>query len=222
MTNPIRCAAAASLTCLLGTVFLTGCRIDEHKNANGKSDNVDISTPFGSMHVKGNDAADTAAIGLSAYPGAVPVKDDDGKGNDAADINMSFGDFHLGVKAASFQTTDQPEKVLAFYRKDLAKKFGDVIECKGDQTIGSPVKTSQGLTCADKDKNHITAGAPNSKGIQIHGGGTSSDDNLELRAGSQQHQHIVGVEAKNGGTKIGLVALDLPGHLGDHDSKDSE
>jgi hypothetical protein len=216
--NPAsRTFVAASLTCML----LTGCRIDEHKNANGKSDNVDISTPFGSMHVKGNDAADTAAIGITAYPGAVPVKDDDGKGNDAADINLSFGDFHLGVKAASFQTSDQPDKVLAFYRKDLSKKFGDVIECKGDQTIGSPAKTSQGLTCADKDKNHVTAGAPDSKGVHIHGG-NSSDDNLELRAGSQQHQHIVGVEAKNGGTKIGLVALDLPGHLGDHDSKDSE
>jgi hypothetical protein len=31
--------------------------------------------------------------------------------------------------------------------------------------------------------------------------------------------HIVGIEPKDGGTKIGLVALDLPGH---HDSGDSE
>jgi hypothetical protein len=218
MTTASCTLVAASLTCIL----LVGCRVDEHKTADGKNDNVDISTPFGSMHVKGNDAVDTAATGLTPYPGAVPVKDDDGKNSGSADVNLSFGDFHLGVKATSFQTTDQPDKVLAFYRKDLSKKFGDVIECRGDQTIGSPARTSQGLTCKDKDENHITAGAPDSKGDQIHGGRGSSEDNLELRAGSAQHQHIVGVEAKNGGTKIGLVALDLPGHLGDHDSKDSE
>jgi hypothetical protein len=34
---------------------------------------------------------------------------------------------------------------------------------------------------------------------------------LELKAGSQQHQHIVGIDAQGGGTKIELVALDLPG-----------
>jgi len=217
MNIAIRSISTVSLACLL----LSGCRVDEHKNADGKNDNVDISTPFGSMHVKGNDAVDTAAIGLMPYPGAVPVKDDEGKNDGSADVNLSFGNFHLGVKATSFQTPDQPDKVLAFYRKDLAK-FGDVIECRGDKTIGTPTRTAQGLTCADKDNNHISTDDSHSKGIQIHGGGTSSDDNLELRAGSQQHQHIVGVEAKNGGTKIGLVALDLPSHLDNHDDKDSE
>jgi hypothetical protein len=210
----LRSAAAASLACLL----FSGCRISEHTGDNGKKDNVDISTPFGSMHVKGNDAVDTASIGISAYPGAVPVKDDDGKNGGSADVNLSFGDFHLGVKATSFQTSDQPDKVLAFYRKDMAH-FGAVIECRGDKTIGTPARTADGLTCADKDNNHISTSDSHSKGVQIHGSGISSDDNLELRAGSQQHQHIVGVEAKNGGTKIGLVALDLPTM---HDGKDSE
>jgi hypothetical protein len=210
----LRSAAAASLACVL----FTGCRISENKNVDGKKDNVDISTPFGSMHVKGSDTVDTAAIGMSAYPGAVAVKDDDGKNSGSADVNLSFGDFHLGVKATSFQTTDQPDKVLAFYRKDMAH-FGDIIECRGNATIGTPAKTSQGLTCKDKDNNHISTDDTHSKGVQIHGGGVSSDDNLELRAGSPQHQHIVGVEAKNGGTKIGIVALDLPTV---HEGKDSE
>jgi hypothetical protein len=210
----LRSAATASLACLL----FTGCRVSEHTVENGKKDNVDISTPFGSMHVKGGDTVDTGALGISAYPGAVPVKDDDGKNDGSADVNLSFGDFHLGVKATSFQTSDQPDKVLAFYRKDLAH-FGDIIECRGNKTVGSPAKTSQGLTCADKDTNHISTDDEHSKGIQIHGGGVSSSDGLELRVGSQQHQHIVGVEAKNGGTKIGLVALDLPTI---HDGKDSE
>ena len=184
--------------------LLAGCDISHRKHDNG--DNVRIGTPFGSMHIKTDNDANIAGLGLSTYPGAVPLKDHDGKDKDAADINLNFGDFHLGVKAASFQTSDPPDKVEAFYRKDMAH-YGEVIECRGDKTVGEPARTSQGLTCRDNDNGHH----------ELH----VSDDhnNPELRAGSPEHQHIVGIEPKDGGTKIGLVALDLPGH---HDQSDSE
>jgi hypothetical protein len=201
--RPLTAAALAlgTLTCLP----LTGCHVHTDKNGNGG--NVDIGTPFGSMQVKTNDTADTAAIGLSAYPGAVPVKEND-KNSNSADINMSFGGFHLGVKAAAFQTTDPQEKVLAFYRKDLGR-YGDVIECKGSSTVGQPARTSQGLSCSEAEHAHIS-------------NSDSDGDNIELRAGSAQHQHIVGVEPRDGGTKIGLVALDLPSHLANHGKSDIE
>jgi hypothetical protein len=205
MTPTIRSLVLAPLACLL----LAGCRISEHKN--GGKENVDIGTPFGSMQVKTDNSGDTSAIGLAAYPGAVPVKDEHDNDGNSANINMSFGSFHLGVKAASFQTSDPQDKVLAFYRKDLSQRYGDVIECRGSSVIGSPSRTSQGLTC---DQH-------NQKNVHVR----ESDfdhDNLELRAGSEQHQHIVGLEDRNGGTKIGLVALDLPSHLSNHDGKDSE
>jgi hypothetical protein len=199
----LRLLALAPLACLL----LAGCRVSEHKNGDNKD--VDIQTPFGSTSIKTNGKADVSAIGISPYPGAVPVKDHDSEDDSSnADINLSFGSFHLGVKAASFQTPDQPDKVLAFYRKDLAR-YGDVIECKGDTAVGQPTHTAQGLTCDTKQHNHIST--------HDHSG-----NDLELRAGSEQRQHIVGVEAKDGGTKIGLVALDLPSHLNGHESKDSE
>jgi hypothetical protein len=203
MTRTVRTLVLAPLACLL----LLGCRVSEHKD--GDKENVDIGTPFGSMQVKTNNSGDTSAIGLAAYPGAVPVKDEHDNDGSSANINMSFGSFHLGVKAASFQTPDQQDKVLAFYRKDLSQRYGDVIECRGSSTVGSPSRTSQGLTCDDQKHNHVSTGH-------------SDHDNLELRAGSEQHQHIVGLEDHNGGTKIGLVALDLPSHLSDHDGKDSE
>jgi len=193
----------------LATFLLAGCRIVENKN--GKNDNVAISTPFGSMQVKTNDNADASSIGLAVYPGSVPTKDGDND-HDNADVNMSFGDFHLGVKAATFQTDDSTDKVLAFYRKDLAR-FGDVIECKDNTAIGTPTHTSQGLTCNDKGDHHN----------HIHGS-TSFDtgDGIELRAGSEQRQHIVGVEQKHGSTRIGLVMLNLPTGLNTHDRKDPE
>ena len=190
--------ALSTFACLL----LAGCHVSDHKN--GNNDNVDIGTPFGSMQVKTNNNADTSAIGIAAYPGAVPVKDND-KDSNSADINMSFGGFHLGVKAAGFQTPDSQDKVVAFYKKDLAR-YGDVIECANDTPIGQPTHTSQGLTCDTKHGGHISTG----------------DHGVELRTGSELHQHIVGVESKDGGTKIGLVALDLPSHLSGHGKNDIE
>jgi hypothetical protein len=205
--RPMNRSLAATLVVVTFVCLpLAGCHV--HTDKNGNNGNVDIGTPFGSMQVKTNNEADTSAIGLTAYPGALPVKDDNGKDNDAANVNMSFGSFHLGVKAASFQTADSQARVLAFYRKDLAR-FGDVIECKGTSTIGQPARTSQGLTCDEAGHNHIS-------------NGDSDGNDIELRAGSQQHQHIVGVETRNGGTRIGLVALDLPSHMGNHDDKSVE
>jgi len=190
-----------AVTAAFSAILLSGCRIVDHKDKDGKNDNVAISTPFGSMKVKTNDDADVSSIGLAVYPGAVPAKDGD-KDHDSADVDMSFGDFHLGVKAASFQTSDSTDKVIAFYRGDMAR-YGEVIECKGDHTIGNPTRTSQGLTCADEDDHH-----------HVHG--STSSDGIELRAGSEQRRHIVGVETKDGGTRIGLVMLNLPTGLHSH------
>jgi hypothetical protein len=204
---------ATSLACVL----LAGCHVTE--NDHGDKKDVDIGTPFGSMKVDTGKTADLAAIGITAYPGATPVQD---KGDDSnnANINMSFGSFHLGVKAADFQTSDPTDKVLAFYRKDLGSRYGGAIECSGHNAVGSPARTSQGLTCNDNEGTHIKTGDGHSKGFSITTGDSSS--HLELRAGSPQHLHIVSVEDHDGGTKIGLVVLDLPSHLSDHDSKDSE
>jgi hypothetical protein len=210
MNLTIRTLSVAPLACLL----LSGCRVIEHKD--GNKENVDISVPFGNMHVKTNGTGDTAAIGLTPYPGAVPVKDGKDDDTSSANVDMSFGNFHLGVRAASFQTSDQPDKVLAFYRKDLGR-FGDVIECQNNKPVGNPTHTSQGLTCDDKD--HSQYNVSNTE-HGIHIGDNPSD--RELRAGSGTHQHIVGIQNRNGGTKIGLVALDLPGNLDGHDDKDSE
>jgi len=193
MTQTIRTVAVAPLACLL----LIGCRVSEHKHGDNKD--LDIQTPFGSTSIKTNDAADPAAIGLTAYPGAQPVHDNDSDSN-SADVNMNFGSFHLGVKAAGYETTDSSDKVLAFYRRDLGR-YGDVIECRGRSTIGEPTRTSDGLTCDDDNKVHNTS--------------SSSHDKLELKAGSHQHQHAVSIDSRNGGTHFGLVLIDLPTHSDD-------
>ena len=202
---------AAILLLAAGTV-VCGCRVESHKSGDGNGDDVKIATPFGGMSVKTDDASIVQSTGLPTYPGAVIVKKKDkGDHNDgSADINMSFGSFQLRVKAVSFQTTDSPDKVLNFYKKGLAR-FGTVIQCKDHHPVGSPTRTPDGLDCSDDDR---------------HTNQVKVDDDLsgktELKAGSKQHQHIVGIDADGTGTKFGLVALDLPGHFsfGDKDKKD--
>ncbi len=198
--NKAGCAVAVCLAGLaVGTFALTGCRVDTNKD--GDHQNVKIDTPFGGMSVKTNDAVVQEGVGLSVYPGSTLTKKKNDKGDDegAADVNLSFGNFKLRVKALSYTTPDSPEKVMAFYRKDMVR-YGAVILCQGKHPVGSPAVTQDGLTCSE-DKN-----------TKIHAGDDDADQ--ELKAGSKLHQHIVGLDPQGSGTKIGLVALDLPGHLG--------
>ncbi len=175
-------------------LLLSSCLVNTHKN--GKSENVDVGTPFGGVHVKTDDAGTLSQTGLTPYPGAVPVKkhNDD---NGSADVNVSFGSFHLGVQAAELQTSDNQDKVISFYRKDMAR-YGAVLLCHGSRTVGSPARTADGLTCSTDQ----------------HG---NDDSETQLRAGSPLRQYIVGIHTEDHGTRIGLVALQLPPQFKDLD-----
>jgi hypothetical protein len=181
-----------SLALFAPVVGLAGCSVQ----GNGQHDNADvkIQTPFGGMKVKTNEAVNTAEIGLASYPGATQIKED--KDNGSADVDMNFGNFHLRVKAAGYHTSDSPEKVKAFYLKDLGR-YGDVLECRNNAPVGKRTKTAEGLTCSDDDEH-----------AQVQA--TSGNKDFELKAGSKLHQHIVSVEKEANGTKFGLVALELP------------
>jgi hypothetical protein len=187
---------------ILGTALASGCRVETDKN--GDNNNVKIATPFGGMQVKTNDSVVLEGIGLPAYPGAVLVKKD--KDNGAADVNLSFGNFQLRVKAVSYRTTDAPDKVSAFYRKALGR-YGNVIQCASNRAVGTPTATAEGLTCDNEKENHISVDD------QVSG-------KMELKAGSKQHQHIVAIDPEGDGTKFGIVALDLPGRISIGNDKD--
>lgn len=200
---------AGVVTGLLAATVLcaaTGCRFEKKRGGEDQPSDVKFATPFGGMSVKTDANTVQQGVGLSVYPGAVPVqKRGDGHGDGAADVNMSFGSFHLGVKALTYNTPDAPDKVLAFYRKDMTH-YGSVILCRGPQAQGEPARTQDGLGCNNNDHTTIDL---------------DRDHDEELKAGSRQHQHIVSVKPKGSGTEIGLVALDLPGNLGggDEDNK---
>jgi hypothetical protein len=179
---------------------MTGCfRVHVDKDANGEDKNVQVDTPFGGVHVNTNQTS-ASDLGLPAYPGAKLVADDDK--HKSADVHLGFGEWELRIRAVSYGTTDTQNRVAAFYKKALGR-YGDVITCQGHSAVGTPAATSEGLTCADDG---------NGNGVKIdHKDYGTSDDSLELKAGSKRHQHIVGFESsKNGETRFALVALDLP------------
>ncbi len=184
----------AAFACVLPVLLLTsGCRI---QNTKGQGDGVSMQTPMGGLDVKTDPAAVLTKVGLPAYPGAQAIaqKGDD---KDAADVNLSFGSFHLQVLAAGLQTADDPGKVETFYRKALAQ-YSDVIACRDQQAVGTPAKTGMGLTC-DDDK-HVHTGKMKESGR----------DGLELKAGSPTRQHIASISQRDGATRIELVSLELP------------
>jgi hypothetical protein len=184
---------------------VSGCRVHVDKDANGKEKTVQVDTPFGGVHVN-TDQITASDLGMPVYPGAEPVRDDEK--HKSADVHLGFGEWQLRVKAVSYGTPDSQEKVAAFYKKALTR-FGDVITCQGNSPAGTPVVTHEGLTCEDNGKNN---------NVKLDNGDFSQD--FQLKAGSKRHQHIVGFEdAKNGKTRFALVALDLPGNLGNDDDK---
>ena len=187
-----------SLLCLALSLVTAGCSINVDKDANGKEKKVKIDTPLGNIHV--NADKPSASLGIALYPGAIADPDHDGDKD--ADVQLGFGEWKMRVQVAHFNTSDNQDKVLTYYRKSLSR-YGDVIECKDNEPIGSPAKTAEGLTCSENDQdNHIKVD---------HGG----DHGLTLRAGSKRHQHIVAFDKDDadtaaGPTKFTLIALDLP------------
>jgi hypothetical protein len=142
-----------------------------------------------------SDDTSAADVGLPVYPGAHIAPDKDG--DKSADVHFGFGDWQFRVKVVRYTTNDPQDNVIAFYRKALGR-YGDVIECQGNQPIGTPIITREGLTCSDDNKGNTHVNV-------------SENGDLSLRAGSRHHQHIFGIDKSSGAaTRFSLVELQLP------------
>jgi hypothetical protein len=172
--------ALASLAMLLWPA----CSINVQKEKNGEDKKVDISTPIGGIHVS-NDA-DAADVGLPVYPGARLKPKDSNGNNQSANVNISGFGYGVRVAALEYESNDSPAKVVAYY-KDQLKKYGDVLEC---HVVHMDVNTDM------KDSN--------SGSHQLNCVGTSGN-NVELKVGTKENQHIVEVEPEGKGSSFSLV-----------------
>ncbi len=175
----------------IGSLIFFGCSVhtSERKDATGKSENVDIHTPFGSISVN-ESSADAKDTGLQLYPGARP-RTDSRDNKHSADVNLSSSTMGVKVVAREYQSDDSPDKVLAYYRKQL-DKYGNVIQCSGHFN-------DSGFTYRNRDFD-----APVSCN-----GSTGNKAEQTLKAGTESNQHVVAVKPSGNGSEFTLVYVRL-------------
>ena len=189
----------------LGALFaalcvLPACSInanDKHNSKDGEA-HVDIKSPLGDLHV--SEQADIRDAGLTLYPGAKPAPKDDSDDKKSANVNLSMPGFSLKVVAAEFTSDDAPDKVIAYYNKELPK-YGKPIQCHGGWTGGH-------ADYSDNDKNEM------SKPVSC--GKDGSGDSVELKVGTEGNQHIVAIKPNNKGSRFALVYVRM--HTGKEDT----
>lgn len=177
----------APFALLASLIFLVGCSINVKDKKNGDSEaRVDITTPMGNIHV--NEQPDVRETGLALYPGAKPAQKDNSDDKKSANVNISGPGFSLKVVAAEFTSEDVPDKLIAFYTKEL-QKYGKVVECHGhwNGEVGNVHHDSKNgakpVACSGDDKGN----------------------SIELKVGTEDNQHIVAVEPDGQRSKFALV-----------------
>jgi hypothetical protein len=192
--NKSHWARGVSLAALAG-VLLSACSVNVKKESNGQDKQVDIKTPMGGIHVSKD--ADVADTGLSVYPGARLKPQESGHDDKSANVSISGFGYGLRVVALQYESDDAPAKVVAFY-KDQLKKYGNVLECP---TLGH---FHLNMKYSDKsgESHALTCDSV---------GGT----NIELKAGTDENQHIVAVETEGKGSSFSLVYVRTHGKEAD-------
>jgi hypothetical protein len=188
---------------LLGALFaslclLSACSINANDKGKDGEKHVDIKSPIGDLHV--SEAADIRDSGLTVYPGAKPAPKDDSDDKKSANVNLSMPGFTLKVVAAEFISDDAPDKIIAYYNKELPK-YGKPIQCHGAWNGGGHVNASSG----DKDTDK-----------PVTCGNDGDGDAVELKVGTEGNQHIVSVRHDAHGSRFALVYVRM--HTGSDDT----
>jgi hypothetical protein len=185
---------------LLGVLFAALCVLPAcsiHTNDSGKNGdkNVDIKSPMGDLHV--GEQADIRDVGWTLYPGAKPApKEDSDKEN--ANVNLSVSGYTLKVVAAEFISEDAPDKISAYYDKEL-QKYGKPIQCRGKWKM-------------DFNVNVSPANASKPVWCDVSGSG----DSVELKVGTEGNQHVVAFKPREHGSRFGLIYIRV--HTGKDDA----
>jgi hypothetical protein len=170
----------AALFCVAA---IAGCSVTTHDKDNGKKNDVDIRTPFGSLSVR-EGHTDVKDTGLALYPGARAKKDFDDE-HHSANVDISSSLFGLKVVALKFESDDSSDKVLAFYRKEMGK-YGKVIDCNGGFNLNFHHHDNDAeVSCNGHDAGH---------GYKE-----------ELKVGTENNQRILAIKPSGNGSEFTLV-----------------
>jgi hypothetical protein len=189
-------ALAAAFAMLLSLLALTAKA--QQANDGSQDKHLDIRSSAGDLHV-GNDA-DVRDTGLPVYPAARLKHNDDGK--NSANIGIATAAFGMKLVVVNYDSDDSPDKLIAYYR-DKLKKYGKVLECRTREHGGDI---------------HVNSDKDDSNGSQpVKCEGDNTGNVIELKVGTQDHQHMVSVEpsAQGNGATFALIYLHMRGKQGD-------
>ena len=176
---------------LAALIALPACSVNVKKGENNADKKVDIETPMGGIHVSKD--ADVRDTGLPVYPGARPSHQAENGEEKNANVNISGMGYGVKVVAVEFESDDPPDKLTAFYQDQL-KKYGNVIQCHssghGAQYHRGYEKGSTGLKCD----------------------GDNTGKTVELKAGTEDRQHIVSIEPQGSGKGSNLALVYVQTH----------
>jgi hypothetical protein len=178
--------SAGSLAALFAALcVLPACSINANDNAKDGEKHVDIKSPVGDLHV--SEQADIRDAGLTVYPGAKPAAKEHNDDEKSANVNLSIPGFSLKVVAAEFTSDDAPEKIIAYYNKELPK-YGKPIQCRGawhgsNANYDTKDEMSKPVSCGDSGKG----------------------DAVELKVGTEGNQHIVSVRPSGSGSRFAIA-----------------
>src|SRR5258708_15495980 len=169
-------------------IAIPGAAAQSQKSDSDQDKAFDVRSTVGDLHL-GSDAA-ARRVGLPLYPGARLKADDQNQNH--ANLSIFTEAFGFKLVIANYESDDAPAKIIDFYR-DKLKKYGKVLECHsqkhgGDVNVHDDEKDSKGskeLKCDSDNTGPVT----------------------ELKVGTEDHQHAVAVEPRNGhsGSTFALV-----------------
>ena len=163
---------------LAALIALPACSVKVKKGENNADKKVDIETPMGGIHVSKD--ADVRDTGLPVYPGARPRHKEENGEEKNANVNISGMGYGVKVVAVEFESDDPPDKLMAFYQDQL-KKYGNVIQC---HSSGHGARYHRGY----------------GKGsTELKCDGDNTGKTVELKAGTEDRQHIVSIEPQGSG-----------------------
>jgi hypothetical protein len=174
---------------LAAVAVLPACSVNVKKEKNGDEKQVDINTPMGGIHVGKN--VDPADVGIQVYPGAHLKEQESNGSSKSANVNISGFGFALRVVALDYQSDDSPAKIVAFY-KDQLKQYGSVLECHTSRHL--QVNSNMRVKDQDNRSHDLSCEANDANG-----------NNIELKVGTRENQHIVAIEPEAGGSSFSLV-----------------
>lgn len=177
-------------------IAVPGFAAQSQKPDSGEDKNLDVRSSLGDLHL-GSDG-DARKAGLPLYPGARVRHDEE---NDNA-FNLGVLTEAFGVKlvVAKYDSDDAPSKIISYYREHL-KKYGKVLECHTREHGG--------------DSHAEVNDDEHSKELKCEGDNTGPV--TELKVGTEDNQHVVAVEPKEGhsGSTFALVYVHTRGKQGD-------